>query len=223
MQFSIIIPTLNESGALAFALKGLLADIEYLSQIEIIVCDGGSDDDTLEQARGFPVQIINAQRGRASQMNAGAQQALGDWLLFLHADTRLPSGWMQLVQASTSDWGRFDVRLSGRHWLLRLVERAMNLRSCRTAVATGDQAMFFRNDFFQRLQGFPEIPLMEDIAISKNARALAQPACISQPVITSSRRWEKNGIIRTIVLMWWLRLAYWMGVKPATLHRWYYG
>jgi rSAM/selenodomain-associated transferase 2 len=223
MQFSIIIPTLNESGSLAFALKDLLASIEYLSQVEIIVADGGSEDGCIEQARGFPVQVMSSPRGRALQMNSGAERAMGDWLLFLHADTRLPGDWMQRLQACEGDWGRFDVRLSGSHWLFRIIERAMNLRSCRTGIATGDQAMFFRREFFQALGGFPDIPLMEDIAISKRARDSSMPVCIQQPVITSSRRWERKGILRTVLLMWLLRLAYWVGTNPKTLHRWYYG
>lgn len=222
IRYSVIIPTLNESLALSDALKNLLSRILYPSQLEIIVCDGGSEDDTLQQAGQFPVSIHNTTAGRALQMNEGARHASGDWLLFLHADTRLPANWMQLIDQCDADWGRFDVRLSGRHWLFRVIEKAMNLRSCKTAVATGDQAMFFHHDFFNQLDGFPQIPLMEDIALSKKARSLQPPACIQQPVITSSRRWEKNGIIRTMVLMWFLRLAYWAGIKPDTLHRLYY-
>lgn len=222
MSYSVIIPTLNESLALRDALKELLSCIKDGSQVEIIVCDGGSQDDTLQLARQFPVVTYNTQAGRAMQMNEGAKHASGDWLLFLHADTHLPVNWMQLIDECDAGWGRFDVRLSGRHWLFRVIEKAMNLRSCKTAVATGDQALFFGRDFFNQLGGFPNIPLMEDIAISKKARNLQPPACIEQPVITSSRRWEKNGIIRTIVLMWFLRLAYWVGIKPDTLYRLYY-
>ena len=222
MQFSIIIPTLNEAAALPHSLKDLLATIEYLSQVEILVCDGGSVDDTQNQAQQFPVIVLNTPAGRALQMNAGAKQAMGDWLLFLHADTRLPRNWMQLIEQCDGEWGRFDIHLSGRHWLFRIIEKAMNLRSRKTSIATGDQVLFFKRDFFNKLGGFPEIPLMEDIAISKNARNYALPECIPQQVVSSSRRWEKNGIIRTVLLMWLLRLAFWLGIKPDTLHRLYY-
>lgn len=222
MQFSIIIPTLNEAGTLNFALKDLLTSIQYMSQVEIILSDGGSKDDSLQLAQHFPVIIIKSSPGRARQMNAGAHQGMGEWLVFLHADTRLPCDWMQLIQQCEAPWGRFDVRLSGRHWMFRVIEKAINLRSRKTAVATGDQGLFFRRDFFNQIGGFPDIPLMEDIAISKAARKRHPPACISQPVITSSRRWEKNGIVRTIFLMWFLRFSYWLGIKPDALHRMYY-
>ncbi len=220
--FSVIIPTLNESTSLKQALQELLASIENPSQVEIILSDGGSNDDSLKLVQQSRVTIVNSKKGRALQMNTGAQQATGEWLVFLHADTRLPDHWMNLIQRCEGDWGRFDVRLSGQHWLLRIVEKAMNLRSRKTSIATGDQVLFFRRRFFHELGGFPEIPLMEDIAISKLARKLIAANCIAEPVITSSRRWEKNGILRTIVLMWCLRLAFWMGIKPDRLHRIYY-
>lgn len=223
MRFSVIMPVLNEGAGVSFALQQLINEIEYLSQVEIIVCDGGSHDDTRAQAAKFPVLLVESERGRARQMNAGAQKAMGDWLIFLHADTRLPNSWMQAVDSCQQAWGRFDVRLSGKHRLLRVVERMMNLRSCRSALATGDQAMFFRRELFNQLGGFPDIPLMEDIAISKRARQVSPPACLGETVVTSSRRWEQNGIIRTIILMWWLRFGYWIGISPQRLHRWYYG
>ncbi len=223
MRFSIIIPVLDEAARLDHALSALTADIERFSDCEIIVCDGGSVDDTRRIARRHPVQLIDAPRGRARQMNAAAARALGDWLLFLHADTRLPADWMQALTACPAPWGRFDVRLSGRHPLLRLVEALMNLRSRLTGIATGDQVLFFRRAFFERIGGFPDIELMEDIAISTRARALSRPACLRQRVVTSSRRWEKQGILRTILLMWRLRLAYWLGSDPKRLHRLYYG
>ncbi len=222
MRFTIVIPTFNESATLAYSLKALIDDIDYLSEIEIIVSDGGSSDDTCAQANRFPVMLVHSEKGRAVQMNTGADKALGEYLLFLHADTRLPHGWQNLITSHTADWGFFQVRLSGAQRLLRVVEKLMNYRSRTTAIATGDQAMFFRREFFQRLGGFPTIPLMEDIAMSKLARAQAAPACIDTAVITSSRRWEHKGIVRTILLMWWLRFAYWLGMSPQRLHRWYY-
>ena len=220
--FSVIIPTLNEANTLETHLNALLDSIEQASPIEIILSDGGSRDDTLDIARRFPLKIINSAKGRALQMNAGAAAATAQWLIFLHADTRLPDHWMQQIEQCGADWGRFDVRLDGRHWLFRIIEKAINLRSCISAVATGDQALFFRHDLFQQLGAFPQIPLMEDVALSKRARKHSRPACLRGPVITSARRWRKGGILRTGILMWTLRLAYWLGVKPETLHGIYY-
>ncbi len=223
MRFSIIVPTLDEAARLDQALGELEGGIEGFSDCEIIVCDGGSRDQTADIARRHPVQLLQTGRGRARQMNAGAERALGEWLVFLHADTRLPADWMQAIESCAAQWGRFDVRLSGRHPLLRLVEFMMNLRSRLSGIATGDQVLFFRRDFFFRLGGYPDIPLMEDIAICKQARRQAPPACLHQRVVTSSRRWEKQGILRTILLMWGLRLVYWLGADPQRLHRIYYG
>jgi rSAM/selenodomain-associated transferase 2 len=222
MHFSIIIPTLNESSNLRYALEQLLSSIEGLAEVEIIISDGGSSDDSIQLATQYPVKLINTEKGRARQMNAGAEHSSGDWLVFLHADTQLPDNWMALIARSESSWGRFDIRLSGSHWILRVIEKAINLRSRITSIATGDQALFFQRDFFNQLGGFPDIPLMEDIAMSSQARKISAPACIRQVAITSSRRWEKNGILRTILLMWMLRFAYWLGIKPDTLHRIYY-
>jgi rSAM/selenodomain-associated transferase 2 len=220
-SFSVIIPTLNETDNIVETLQTTL-DSSSNPAPQIIISDGGSQDDTLQQAQNFPARIVNSEAGRARQMNTGAALATGDWLLFLHADTRLPQGWQNLIAGCSANWGRFDVRLDGRHWLFRIIEKAINLRSCTSAISSGDQAMFFRRDFFQALGGFPDIELMEDIAISKRARKLGRPACLHRPVITSARRWQQNGILRTILLMWALRLAYWLGVKPATLQKIYY-
>lgn len=191
---------------------------------EVIVVDGGSSDSTVEIAMRFADKVLSAERGRAAQMNAGAAAARGDVLLFLHIDTRLPA------QADTSilnayangaSWGRFDVRLSGRHWLFRVIETAMNRRSRLTGIATGDQAIFVTADLFQAVAGWPEIPLMEDIALCKTLRRRHSPACLSQQVESSSRRWEQNGIIRTMLTMWTLRLAFFLGADPRRLARYY--
>lgn len=224
MQFSIIIPFYNEASTLANTLQHLQENFTTVpdNDVEIILCNGDSTDNSAELAGKFPVIMVDSTRGRARQMNAGAQQAQGKWLVFLHADSQLPNDWAQLIAMQDRAWGRFDVRLSGPSRIFRVIEFMMNFRSCKTAVATGDQALFFRQSFFNQLGGFPEIALMEDIAISKLARERKPPACIRQPVITSSRRWEQKGILRTILQMWFLRLAYWLGVKPSTLHRWYY-
>jgi rSAM/selenodomain-associated transferase 2 len=223
MRFSVIVPTYNEAAGITSSLQALIDSIDAASEVEILVSDAGSSDGTREQLQHFPVKRVDAPKGRALQMNLAAKQAQGDYLLFLHADTCLPAGWISLIEQSRADWGFFRVRLSGERRLLKLVATLMNFRSCTTAIATGDQAMFFRREFFQKLNGFPPIPLMEDIAISKHARQYCRPACVAASVRTSSRRWEKSGISKTIGLMWWLRFAYWVGVRPQTLHRWYYG
>ncbi len=221
MLISIIIPVLNESTTLSQALEELMGTVGEKPGVEILVCDGGSHDGSVNLAGEYPVRVLNSDMGRARQMNEGAKHASGDWLVFLHIDTHLPDNWISLIQNCLASWGRFDVRLTGRHWLFRVIEKAINIRSRKTSVATGDQVLFFQRDFFAKLNGFPEIPLMEDIAITKSARKLAPPANIRQPVATSSRRWEENGIIRTVLLMWFLRFAYWLGTKPETLARLY--
>ena len=194
---------------------------------EVIVVDGGSRDETRRVALPLSDRVLDAPRGRARQMNAGAAAASGRVLLFLHADTRLPSGWVPMVWEALDshgrEWGRFDVRLDGAHPMLRVIERAMNLRSRLSGIATGDQAIFVSRAAFQEAGGFPDIALMEDIALSRVLRARSRPACLRAPVVTSSRRWERNGIARTVVLMWRLRLRYALGADPNDLARQYRG
>ena len=220
---SIIVPTLNEAaavGAMLAALQPLRA-----AGYELIVVDGGSVDGTQQQVAAHVDLVLQAPRGRARQMNAGARAAQGAVLWFLHADTLPPPQAGKLIleglMRSGRDWGRFDVRLSGAHTLLRVVERLMNLRSRITGIATGDQGMFVRREVFERLGGFPDIELMEDIALSRALNRLGPPLCLDTPLQSSSRRWEQGGIVRTILLMWSLRLAYALGVSPARLMRWY--
>jgi len=182
----------------------------------VIVVDGGSEDGTAALALGLCDRVVVAPRGRAVQMNAGARQAGGDVLVFLHADTRLPPNADELVQGFL--WGRFDVQIDGRHPLLPVVAWSMNLRSRLTGIATGDQAIFVRRDAFP---GFPEVPLMEDVAFSKAMKRVARPVCLRAKVITSGRRWESRGVVRTIVLMWQLRLLFFLGISTQKLARWY--
>lgn len=181
---------------------------------EVIVVDGGSDDGTAALAEGLCDRVLTAPRGRAAQMNAGAREAKGDVLVFLHADTRLPEDF----SLGSHVWGRFDVEIDGRHPLLKVVAWSMNLRSRLTGIATGDQAIFVRRDAFP---GFPEIALMEDVALSKLLKRRGAPACLRQRVVTSGRRWESRGVLRTIGLMWRLRLLYFLGVSPERLARRY--
>jgi rSAM/selenodomain-associated transferase 2 len=220
---SIIMPVLDEAAGIASALDGL-ADLRRRGA-EIIVVDGGSRDDTLERARSGAARVLSAPRGRALQMNAGAAAASGDVLLFLHADTRLPHDADRLVRdglARTSrSWGRFDVTIAGRSPMLTVIATMMNLRSRFTGIATGDQAIFVRADAFHAAGGFPTIPLMEDIALSKVLKRNGRPLCLRARVTTSGRRWDTHGVARTVLLMWRLRLAYFLGADPTRLARQY--
>jgi hypothetical protein len=154
-------------------------------------------------------------------MNAAADRAHGEWLLFLHADSRLPGDIAQIAE-SGAEWGFFRLSLSGRHRALRIIESAINFRTALTGVAGGDQGLFFRRRLFASLGGFPRIALMEDIAICKQARRRARPLIVGSPITSSSRRWQRQGIFRTVLLMWWLRFAFWLGADPGRLHRIYY-
>jgi rSAM/selenodomain-associated transferase 2 len=217
MRLSIIIPVLNEASGIV----SLLQRLAPLRQrgAEIIVVDGGSGDGTAALAAPHADQVLTTLSGRARQMHAGAQAAAGGALLFLHADTVLPpDADLLIVQALRQHaWGRFDVRLDGAHPMFRVIETMMNLRSRITGIATGDQAIFIRRDAYEALGGFAQQPLMEDIEFSRRARRLSHPACLTQPVHTSARRWERHGIWRTIFLMWRLRLAYFLGADPRRL------
>lgn len=216
---SIIIPVYNEALHLDQSLKNLFDTVQN-PNIEVILSDGGSTDNSLAIAKQYPCKIISSDTGRARQMNAAINHAIGEYLLFLHADTTLPGDWLKQIQKS-KNWGFFPVKLTGRHWLLRIIETAINLRSGISKVATGDQSLHFTQSFFNQIKGFPDIPIMEDVAISKRARKISKPSISNSPVVTSSRRWEHNGIINTVFLMWALRLAYWLGIDPERLQRIY--
>jgi rSAM/selenodomain-associated transferase 2 len=222
-RLSIIMPVLDEGDGIAGALDAL-AELRGLG-VEVIVVDGGSHDATVQRARLRTDHVLSAPPGRALQMNAGAAKASGDVLLFLHADTRLPREAERLVldglARSGRGWGRFDVTIEGRHPMLPLVALMMNLRSRITGIATGDQAIFVKRDVFHAAGGFPDIPLMEDIALSKKLKRLSRPLCLRERAVTSGRRWETHGVFRTILLMWRLRIAYFFGADPAALARRY--
>lgn len=192
----------------------------------MIVADGGSADDTRALAEPLADQVVSAPRGRALQMNAGAACTDAGVLLFLHADTSLPAAADELIASGLARtgraWGRFDVRIEGESPLLRLVAAMMNLRSRWSGIATGDQAMFVTRAAFDRVGGFPALPLMEDIALSRSLKRLSSPLCLAAQVLTSGRRWEQHGAWRTIGLMWWLRLRYFLGASPDGLARRYY-
>jgi len=215
-RLTLVVPVLNEAACIREALTAL-APLRTRGH-EVIVVDGGSTDDTVELAAPLCDQVLRAPRGRALQMNAGARVASGDTLVFLHADTRLPAHADDEIARADAIWGRFDVRIASPRPLLRLVARAMNLRSRLSGIATGDQAIFVRREAFP---GFPEIPLMEDIAFSRRMKRRGRPACLRACVTTSARRWEARGVVRTILLMWRLRLLYALGMTPQRLAREY--
>jgi len=225
MRLSIIVPVLDEAGVIAAALDAL-AGLRAAGH-EVIVVDGGSTDGTPDFAAPRADRVARAPRGRASQMNAGERLASGDVLLFLHADTRLPpradGAVLDGLAGSGRAWGRFDVRIEGAHPLLRVVAALMNTRSRWTGIATGDQAIFVRRDAFAAVGGFPSVALMEDIALSTALKRVSRPLCLRERVVTSGRRWESRGPVRTILLMWWLRLRFFFGAAPERLAQRYDG
>ena len=225
LKVSIIVPALNEAEGIAAVLAGLVP-LRNRGH-EVIVVDGGSSDNTAALSRAAVDRVVSAPRGRASQMNAGAALARGEVLLFLHADTRLPENAdariLQGLAASGRAWGRFDVRIEGESRLLPVIALFMNLRSRASGIATGDQAIFVRSDAFRRVGGFPPIELMEDIALSRSLKRLSRPLCIADKAVTSGRRWERRGVLRTVLLMGWLRLRFFFGSAPANLARLYDG
>jgi len=222
VRLSIVMPVLNEAAGIEAALRALSS--LRTRGTEVIVVDGGSRDGTPALAAPLADRVLTAPQGRAAQMNAGAAVATGDVLLFLHADTQLPTDADRLVieglQRSGRVWGRFDLQFDrGRR--LRLVALMMNLRSRFTGIATGDQAMFVTHASFEAAGGFPAIALMEDVALSARLRRIGRPLCCAERVTTSGRRWRQRGTVRTILLMWSLRLRYIMGADPARLLRAY--
>jgi len=221
MNIAVIIPLLNE----AKYLSGLLHDMRQWHANEVIFVDGASSDETPRLLDSAGVQWIRAKRGRAAQMNAGAAYLNSDIFLFLHADTVLSSSNIEAVVKAMYKpemaGGRFDIRLDGNHPAFRIIAWFINLRSRLTKISTGDQAMFVRRKVFERMGGFPEQPLMEDVEFSRRLKREGDIACLRSRVTTSSRRWEKHGIVRTILLMWWLRFRYWLGASPAVLKRLY--
>jgi len=218
---AVIIPVLNEGKRI----ETLLHHMQPWRS-RVIIVDGGSTDETRNICKAQGFRIIQSDRGRARQMNAGADEVVADCYWFLHADCIPPTQAVDLIQQSLKQgfaWGRFDVRLSGKNPIYRVIGKMMNWRSCLTRVATGDQGIFVLRSLFEEIGGYPSIPLMEDIAISKALRKRGRDACIHENMQVSSRRWQEKGVIRTMLLMWWLRWRYFLGADPAVLHRAYYG
>jgi rSAM/selenodomain-associated transferase 2 len=216
-RLTIVIPVLNEAAIIVAALQAL-APLRARGA-EIIVADGGSRDGTAQRAMPSADRVITVRRGRGAAMNGGAALGTGDTLLFLHADTALPDNADRLIDVALARraWGRFDLRIAGSHPLFAVIARMINWRSRLTGIATGDQAIFVSRKAFEAVGGFPDLPLMEDIAISRRLKSLCPPFCIATPAVTSGRRWERNGVLSTILLMWRLRLSYYLGVEPALL------
>lgn len=228
---SIIVPVFNEVQSLP-ALTAHLNVFSHLENCELILVDGGSVDNTLEnlqrwqnQNQQAKVRIISSEKGRAMQMNAGAHVASGNILLFLHADTFLPASFPGCItqQVRSDDfWGRFNVQLNNPSAWAKVISFFINHRSRLTSIATGDQALFFTRELYEKLGGFPQQALMEDIEMSKCANKYCKPICLKDAVQTSARRWEKHGVIKTVLLMWWLRIRYFFGAAPDELHQQYY-
>ncbi len=223
MNFSIIIPTLNESEGI----KRCLLALQTLrgEECEIIVADGGSTDRTRELADPLCDKLAMAETGRARQMNAGAELSEGDILVFLHADTYLPENALALIRqriGASHPWGRFDIRLIGSPKMLRVIAFMMNGRSRLTGVATGDQCLFITREVFFAIGKYPDIALMEDIALSKRLNKICRPICLTEKVSSSGRKWERQGVAKTILLMWWLRIRYFFGSNPEILAKIYY-
>ena len=221
MLISIIIPTLNEQAGI----DSFLAELQPLRcHCELILVDGGSVDNTVALAENQVDHIILSEQGRAMQMNAGAKIATAPIVLFLHADTYLPTDVIKQIQQAMStnhQWGRFNIRLAGRHIMLPIISWFMNKRSCWTGIATGDQGIFIDKNLLDKVGGFPAISLMEDIALSKKLKQISKPYCSHSKVISSGRRWLKFGVFKTIALMWWLRLSFFLGTCPNTLAQQY--
>jgi rSAM/selenodomain-associated transferase 2 len=222
MKLSIIIPTLNE----AITIQPCLSALQVLRKdCEILVIDGGSTDNTKILAQPLADKVMSSAKGRSRQMNSGANQATGDILIFLHADTRLPEHALQLIGRhinQNTQWGRFDICLSGDHFMLKIIAFMMNRRSRLTGIATGDQVIFVTRRAFESVGQYPDIDLMEDIALCKKLKKISAPICLSAKVTSSGRRWEYNGVYKTILLMWWLRLRYFFGADPTTLAQLYF-
>ncbi|OAI02461.1 glycosyl transferase [Methylomonas methanica] len=221
-QISIIIPVINEAAQLADKLQALQA---LRVRCELLLVDGGSIDASATIAAPLVDQVLHSQRGRARQMNLGARHAQAEMLLFLHADTRLPERAVELIMSAVeqgAEWGRFDVQFDSPQAIFKLIACMMNVRSRLTGIATGDQAVFITRQAFQAVGGFPEIALMEDIAISAALKKIGKPCCLKAKVVTSARRWQHHGILRTILLMWRLRLRYFFGAHPDELAARYY-
>ncbi|KHF24760.1 TIGR04283 family arsenosugar biosynthesis glycosyltransferase [Solemya velum gill symbiont] len=220
---SIIIPALNEAETIEQTLSCL--QMMRGRNCEVILVDGGSNDATMDLAGPLADRILTCEKGRANQLEHGVKHSTAPLIWFLHADTRVPENTDEVIEIALekqdATWGRFNVRLDGRHPLFRIIEKMMNYRSCITGICTGDQGIFVRRDTLEAIGGVPRQALMEDIELSKRLKTTASPLCMKQVLVTSSRRWQEKGVIRTVLLMWYLRAAYAFGVPAGKLARLY--
>lgn len=220
-SIGVVIPVWNESALLPMRLDA----VRHLGADAIVFVDGGSDDGSRQLLEASGLNWMQARRGRASQMNAGASGTDSDIILFLHADTDISSSHLEKIRDVMADpeyvGGRFDLRLEGHHPFLALIATLTNLRSRLTRISTGDQAIFVRRSIFESMGGFADIPLMEDVEFSRRLKRLGRIACLHDRITTSGRRWERHGILRTVMLMWRLRLYFWLGADPTCLTRLY--
>jgi len=220
-MLSIIIPTLNEEENI----EALLQHVQSTAQTrdyEIIVVDGGSHDNTLSIAQSHCDDVLTAKSGRGTQLNAGVERSTGDVFLFLHADTQLPNHFDAMIferiaKNPMKGWGFFSIKLSGQRLIFQVIAKLINVRSKFTSIATGDQCLFVTRNAFHQINGYKSIPLMEDVDFTKRLKKYGTPIFIKESVVTSSRRWEEKGVVRTILLMWWLRLLFFIGVSPEKL------
>jgi rSAM/selenodomain-associated transferase 2 len=221
-KLSVVVPMLNEAATIASTLDALRRGAP---DAEIIVVDGGSTDASVAIVRPLCDTLIDASRGRALQMNAGARASQGDVLVFVHADTIVPSTFATDIASALSDpavvGGRFDVKLDDNALPYRIIGAMISIRSRISRTGTGDQAIFVRRDVFDRLGGFPELELCEDLEFSRRLKRTGRIACLRTRVTTSARRWNRDGVVRTVVRMWLIRGMYLMGVPPARLKRMY--
>ncbi|MCY3623807.1 MAG: TIGR04283 family arsenosugar biosynthesis glycosyltransferase [Gammaproteobacteria bacterium] len=217
-DISVVVPVLND----AVHLRRLIDDL-HDTDVEIVVVDGGSDDDSMSVAKG--ARVVTAPRGRGTQMAAGAGIANGEWLWFMHADTRLSQRVVPALvdRLEKPRWGFFSVRLDGESWPYRMIEKTMSWRAAASGIATGDQGIFVHRELLDAVGGIPRQPLLEDVELCRRLRRLAKPIVVPEPLLASSRRWERDGIARTILVMWWLRFRYFAGANPESLAKAYYG
>lgn len=216
---SAVVPVLND----AEALGRLLADLRGAPGLEVVVVDGGSEDDSVDAAKCADVVVTSAP-GRGRQIRTGVDHASGEWLWFLHADSRVSRAVLGALYGcmTSPGWGFCRVRLDGPGWPLRMVETAMNWRSGITGIATGDQGIFAHRRYLEAIGGVPALPLMEDIECCRRLRRLGRPRRVEPSLATSARRWQRDGALSTVLLMWSLRMRYWAGADAVDLARRYY-